>query len=99
ILLGHSYYDDWENEETFVSTHPLRKPGDPGPPRNMHTLPTPKKRDFANQYSWVMSPRWYDGKDYLALDTGGGALARMWSTALAGLGDIGYVKAAGTSVQ
>jgi hydrogenase large subunit len=45
-----------------------------------------------------MSPRWYDGKDHLALDTGGGALARMWSTALSGLVDIGYVKATGNSV-
>ena len=46
-----------------------------------------------------MSPRWYDGTDYLALDTGGGPLARLWSTALANLVDIGYVKATGTSVQ
>ena len=99
ILLGHSYYDDWQNEETFVPTDPLGNPVDRRHPWNMHTLPTPKKRDFQNQYSWVMSPRWYDGKDYLALDTGGGALARMWSTALAGLVDIGYVKSTGTSVQ
>ena len=42
-----------------------------------------------------MSPRWYDGKDYLALDTGGGPLARLWSTALAGLVDIGYVRSTG----
>jgi hydrogenase large subunit len=99
ILLGHSYYDDWQNEETFVPTDPLGNPVDRRHPWNMHTLPTPKKRDFANQYSWVMSPRWFDGKDYLALDTGGGALARMWSTALAGLVDIGYVKSTGSSVQ
>ena len=99
ILLGHSYYDDWQNEETFVPTDPLGNAVDRRHPWNMHTLPTPKKRDFDNQYSWVMSPRWYDGKDYLALDTGGGALARLWSTALAGLVDIGYVKATGNSVQ
>ena len=46
-----------------------------------------------------MSPRWYDGKDYLALDTGGGPLARLWSTALAGLVDIGYVQSTGSSVK
>ena len=46
-----------------------------------------------------MSPRWFDGKDHLALDTGGGPLARLWATALAGLVDIGYVKATGHSVQ
>jgi hydrogenase large subunit len=99
VLLGHSYYDDWQNQETFVPQDPLGNAIDRRHPWNMHTNPTPKKRDFANQYSWVMSPRWYDGKDYLALDTGGGALARLWSTALSGLVDIGYVKATGTSVQ
>ena len=59
----------------------------------------PQKRDLEDKYSWVMSPRWYDGKDHLALDTGGGPLARLWSTALANLVDIGYVKSTGHSVQ
>ena len=35
----------------------------------------------------------------LALDTGGGPLARFWATALAGKVDIGYVKATGSSVK
>jgi hydrogenase large subunit len=64
ILLGHSFYRDWEDK-----------------------------------YSWTMSPRWFDGKDHLALDTGGGPLARLWATALAGLVDIGFIKATGSSVQ
>jgi hydrogenase large subunit len=98
ILLGHSYYDGWDNERTFVEADPLGNPVDRRHPWNMHTKPTPKKRDFAGQYSWVMSPRWFDGKDHLALDTGGGPLARLWSTALSGLVDIGYVKATGNSV-
>jgi len=46
-----------------------------------------------------MSPRWFDGTDHLALDTGGGPLARLWSTALANLVDIGYVRSTGHSVQ
>ena len=46
-----------------------------------------------------MSPRWYDGQDHLALDTGGGPLPRLWSTALAGLVDIGYVQSTGHSVK
>jgi len=45
-----------------------------------------------------MSPRWFDGENYLPLDTGGGPIARLWSTALSGLVDIGYVKATGNSV-
>jgi len=98
ILLGSSYYDDWQNERTFVPTDPLGNPVDRRHPWNMHTKPTPKKRDFNGQYSWVMSPRWYDGTDHLALDTGGGPLARLWVTALAGLVDFGYVKSTGNSV-
>jgi hydrogenase large subunit len=48
-----------------------------------------------------VSPRWYDKRtrDYLALDTGGGPIARFGSTALAGLVDIGYVKATGKGVK
>src|SRR5258708_35552934 len=48
-----------------------------------------------------MAPRWYDQRpgDYLALDPGGGPIARLWSTALAGLVDIGYFQATGNSVK
>ena len=78
---------------------PLGNPVDRRHPWNQHTNPQPQKRDLDDKYSWVMSPRWFDGKDYLALDTGGGPLARLWSTALAGLVDIGYVQATGSSVK
>ncbi len=98
ILLGHSYYDDWEDQEMFVRNDPLGNPVDRRHPWNQHTNPRPQKRDFDGKYSWVMSPRWYDGKDHLALDTGGGPIARLWSTALSGLVDIGYIKATGSSV-
>ncbi|MCY0884377.1 MAG: nickel-dependent hydrogenase large subunit, partial [Firmicutes bacterium] len=100
ILLGHSYYADWENEERFVTHDPLGNPVDKRHPWNQTTIPKPQKRDFEHNYSWVMSPRWYDKRtgDHLALDTGGGAIARLWATALAGLVDIGYVKATGHSV-
>jgi hydrogenase large subunit len=99
ILLGSSYYDDWSDQEMFVANDPLGNPVDRRHPWNQHTNPKPQKRDLDDKYSWVMSPRWFDGTDHLALDTGGGPLARLWSTALAGLVDIGYVKATGTSVQ
>lgn len=99
ILLGSSYYDDWTDQEMFVRNDPLGNPVDRRHPWNQHTNPRPQKRDMDDKYSWVMSPRWFDGKDHLALDTGGGPLARLWSTALAGLVDIGYVKATGGSVQ
>ncbi|MCW2948253.1 MAG: Cytochrome-c3 hydrogenase [Actinoallomurus sp.] len=98
ILLGSSYYDDWVDQEPFVTHDPLGNPVDVRHPWNQHTIPHPQKRDFADKYSWVMSPRWYDGKNLLALDTGGGPIARLWSTALSGLVDVGYVRATGHSV-
>lgn len=101
ILLGSSYYEDWANEQTFVTHDPLGNPVDKRHPWNQTTIPKPQKRDLKNgNYSWVMSPRWYDKRtgDYLALDTGGGPLARLWATALANLVDIPYVKATGNSV-
>ncbi len=101
ILLGSSFYDDWQNEETFVKTDPLGNTIDKRHPWNQTTLPRPQKRDFNGNYTWVMSPRWYDKRtgDHLALDTGGGPIARLWSTALSGLVDIGYIKATGHSVE
>ena len=105
ILLGSSYYDSWQNEEIFVKEDPLGNPIDRDHPWNQTTIPRPQKRNFDDKYTWVMSPRWYHedeqggGSKYLALDTGGGAFARLFATALAGKVDIGYVKATGSSVK
>ena len=98
ILLGHSFYDDWEDQEMFVTQDPLGNPVDRRHPWNQHTNPQPQKRDFDGNYSWVMAPRWFDGNDHLALDTGGGPLARLWSTALSGLVNTDHLKATGDSV-
>ena len=101
ILLGSSFYKDWENSETFVKEDPLGNPIDQRHPWNQTTAPKPQKRDFDDKYTWVMSPRWFDKRtgDHLPLDTGGGAIARLWVTALAGLVDIGYIKSTGSSVK
>src|SRR5215831_17974827 len=101
ILLGSSYYDDWQDQKTFVKQDPLGNPVDQRHPWNQTTTPRPQKRNFDDKYTWVMSPRWYhkDTGEYLALDTGGGPLARFWATALAGKVDIGYLKATGQSVK
>ena len=101
ILLGSSYYDGWENGETFVKNDPLGNPVDQKHPWNQTTTVRPQKRDFQGKYTWVMSPRWLDQRtgEHLALDTGGGPLARFWATALAGTVDLGYVKATGHSVK
>ena len=101
ILLGSSYYDDWDDGEVFVPRDPIGNPVDRKHPWNQTTTPRPQKRDFGHNYSWVMSPRWLHPQtgEHLALDTGGGPIARLWSTALAGLVDIGYIKATGQSVK
>jgi hydrogenase large subunit len=101
ILLGSSFYDDWQAGETFVKNDPLGNPIDQRHPWNQTTLPRPQKRNLADKYTWVMSPRWLDKRNgqHLALDTGGGPIARLWVTALAGLVDVGYVKATGKSVK
>ena len=86
----------------FVTHDPLGNPVDMRHPWNQTTVPVPQKRDFDDgKYSWVMSPRWYDKStgEHLALDTGGGPLARLWSTALNGMVDTPYVKATGHSVR
>ena len=101
ILLGSSFYEGWEEGQTFVKTDPLGNPVDQRHPWNQTTLPKPQKRDFDGKYTWVMSPRWHNKAtgEYLALDTGGGPIARLWATALNGLVDIGYIKATGSSVK
>jgi len=102
ILLGHSFYDDWQQTgEQFVKRDPLGNPVDMRHPWNQTTTPRPQKRNFDDKYSWVMCPRWLDKRtgDHLALDTGGGPIARFWATALAGIVDVGYVKATGHSVK
>src|SRR5690606_4742080 len=102
ILLGSSFYDDWEGEELFVDRDPLGNPVHRRHPWNQTTLPKPQKRNLEEgPYSWVMSPRWFHRRtgDHLALDTGGGPLARLWSTALAGLVDTGWVQATGQGVR
>ena len=72
ILLGSSYYEDWQNSEKFVTHDPLGNPVDQRHPWNQTTIPKPQKRNFNDKYTWVMSPRWFDKRtgDHLALDTG-----------------------------
>ena len=101
ILLGSSYFDGWENEPTFVTHDPLGNPVDKNHPWNKQTLPKPQKRDCADKYSWVVSPRIYDKRTdtHVCCDTGGGPFARQWCTAKAGIVDFGYLKATGHSIQ
>ena len=84
-----------------MTEDPLGNPVDPRHPWNKVTIPKPQKRDFADKYSWVVSPRIYDKRTdtHVCCDTGGGPFARQWCTAKAGLVDFGYAKATGESIQ
>ena len=76
ILLSSTTRTGRVDEETFVEKDPLGNPVDRRHPWNQTTIPKPQKRDLdGGNYSWVMSPRWFDQRtgDHLALDTGGGA--------------------------
>jgi hydrogenase large subunit len=102
ILPGSSFSDDREaTGEVFVRNDPLGNPVDNRHPWNQTTIPKPQKRKLDGDYGWVMAPRWYHEKsgEHLVLDTGGGALARLWATARAGLVDTPYVQATGDSVR
>jgi hydrogenase large subunit len=105
ILLGNSYYEDWAADhggKLMVPKDPLGNKLDIHHPWNQTTIPKPQKRNLKEgPYSWVMSPRWFhkESGEHLALDTGGGPLARLWATALAGLVNTPYVKSTGSSVK
>ncbi len=101
ILLGSSFYEDWQNSEKFVEKDPLGNPVDMRHPWNQTTIPKPQKRNFDDKYTWVMSPggstrgpeitwRWTPGA---------GRSRASGPRRLAGKVDIGYVKATGHSVK
>ncbi len=99
ILLGSSYYDDWAGggrRSSSTSTRSATR-STSGTRGTSTRCRKPQKRDFSNAYSWTMSPRWFDGKDHLALDTGGGPIARLWSTALSGLVNTATSRPPGTA--
>ena len=49
ILLGSSYYDGWENQETFVKQDPLGNPVDQNHPWNQTTIPRAAEARFRRQ--------------------------------------------------
>lgn len=101
ILPGGSFYEDWVDGEKFVEQDPLGNRVDMRHPWNQVTIPKPQKRDFQNKYTWVFAPRWFNNQtnEQLALDSGGGGLARLWSTALNNKLNLKYVQSTGASVK
>ena len=101
ILLGSSYYDDWQNSETFVKKDPLGNPVDQRHPWNQSTFPS--RRSATSRISTPGSCRragTTSAPGTISRSTPAAVpIARFWATALAGLVDIGYVKATGNSVK
>ena len=102
ILLGSSYYDDWEERrDVRDQTDPLGNPVD----QAASLEPDDDSQAAEARLQRTSTPGscrrggTTSGQEYLALDTGGGPIARFWATALAGLVDIGYLKATGNSVK
>ena len=49
ILLGSSFYEDWEDQEMFVTRDPLGNPVDRRHPWNQHTIPRPAEARLRRQ--------------------------------------------------
>ena len=80
---------DWEGQEMFVTQRPAGQPGRPhATPGTSTPSRSPRSATSTTSTAGSCRPRWFDGTDHLALDTGGGPIARLWSTALSGLVDI-----------
>ncbi len=101
ILLGGSFYEDWTDDEIFVEKDSLGNEIDIRHPWNQTTKPNPQKRNFENKYTWVVAPRWFDKRSgkHIALDTGGGGLARLWITGLAKKVKFGGIEAMGDGIK
>ena len=79
---------------------PAGQPGGPPAPLEPAHQPASAEAGHGRQVQLGDEPALVRRQDHLALDTGGGPIARLWATALAGLVDAGgYVKATGHSVQ
>ena len=99
ILLGSSFYDDWAGQGDVRQRTIRWEPGRPAASVEPAHHPDAAEAGLRRQlHAGSCRRAGSTATDHLALDTGGGPLARLWSTALAGLVDIGYVKATGNSV-
>ncbi|MEJ7743785.1 MAG: nickel-dependent hydrogenase large subunit [Nocardioidaceae bacterium] len=99
IMLGSSFYDDWEDQEMFVKNDPLGNPVDrrhPGTSRR-----TRGRRSATSTTSTAGSCRraGSTARTIWPSTPVADRLARLWTTALANLVDIGYVQATGQQRQ
>ena len=83
ILLGSSYYDDWQNSRPFVEEGSAGQSGRSDVIRGTRAR-SPARRSATSKTNTLGSCllAGVDKRtgDYLALDTGGGPIARFWST-------------------
>jgi len=95
-FVEHSFYEKWDGK--LVEKDPLGNKLSPNHPWNKTTIPKPGPYGkWEEKYTWASTPRW--GPDHLALETGGGPLARQWVTAMARKVDTSHLKATGDGVK
>ena len=98
ILLGSSYFDDWENEQTLVTQDPLGNPVDKHHPWNKTTLPEAAEARLRRQVQLGRLAAHLRQAHRHATSAATPAAARSPAsgcTAKAGLVDFGYLKATG----
>jgi len=85
--------------EPLFKTDPLGNPIDKRRPWNQTTIPKPQERNFADNYSWVMSPlaRQTHRRSSRPRHRRSARPPPLVDATLSGLVDIGYVKAPGVS--
>ncbi len=100
ILLGSSFYDDWEDQEIFVTQRSARQPGRPAPPLEPAHPPAAAEARLRRQVQLGDVAALVRRHRTTCRSTPAAARSpacgrRRWP----GLVDIGYVKATGTSVE
>ena len=101
ILLGHSFYDDWDGRRDLRQERPARQPGGSAPSLEPDDdSPTAESELRREIYLGHVAALVRQADERLPGPRHWRwPIARPWSTALAGLVDIGYVKATGQSVK
>ena len=61
ILLGSSFYDDWQERRDVRQDRPARQPDRPAAPVEPDDHARSRRSATSTgKYTWVMSPRWFD---------------------------------------
>ena len=100
ILLGHSFYDDWEDQEMFVTHDPLGEPGRPASSLEPAHQPAAAKARFRRQLQLGHVPAVVRRKRPPGISTpGAGRWLACGRPLCQALVNTDHLKATGTSVK